>query len=871
MKGKYNRLALAALFLIAFAAFTSLGQDTVAPLGIFPSPPASSELEVSVWVDKAAYQDGEPIVISYSVNKAAYIYVWDILPDGTAVQMFPNASPGGSENYVQAGEHTVPGNWQIAPPYGTEFVQILATTSPVDPFAFFSPQDPAGFQAQIEVQILGILPANETSWDFTSFEIVAGSPANYGTLVITSVPSGASISIDGSYAGYTPKTIYVTQGFHQVRITKPGYLGWNAATLVIGGITRNINVTLVPLFPTNAPPTANFTYSPTTPPVGAWVQFDGSSSSDSDGTITSYAWNFGDGSTDSGVSRWHQFNTPGTKIVTLTVTDNDGATHTMTQAVQIGSSNQAPVASFVATPTNPMASAWVQFDATASSDPDGSIVSYAWNFGDGSTESGSLVWHAFGAAGTYVVTLTVTDDDGATDSTSFAIQVGVSNQSPNAAFVFAPTNPLVNAWVQFDATTSVDPDGSIVSYSWSFGDGSTDTGSVVWHRFSAAGTYAVTLTITDDDSATDTVTLTIQAGAAANAAPTAVFSTLPVSPTLGEWVRFDGTASTDSDGSIASYQWTFGDGSSPVTGQVVYHQFTTAGTYAVTLTVTDDDGATDTATQSFAMGAAQQAPVAQFTFAPTAPTVGQSVAFNASTSYDADGIIVSYRWDLNGDGSDDAFVPSVSATYNSAGIAQVRLTVIDNDGLSSTTTQTLVITTSGATPGVPSMGTTPGVYVWGTDSWHLTVNAGAGWVAPRAYRLELRSDASFQNIGQSSSGSVVPLGIIPSPTDAGKILVFEGSLQTGSVDYEFRVPDSSKLWMKLEFDIDGDGTLDTSSNFVYLRSLMVHPPTSPFVIGLPSWSTEELTPNLNFKIGFSFTESLSVVIYTTTIQNLEAL
>ena len=869
MKGKLNRLGIAALFLIAFAAFTSLGQDNVAPLGIFPSPPESSELEVSVWVDKAAYQNGEPIVISYSVNKAAYIYVWDILPDGTAVQMFPNASPGGSQNYVQAGEHTVPGNWNIAPPYGTEYVQILATTSPVDPFAFFSPQDPAGFQAQIEVQILGILPVSETSWDFTSFQIVANPPSTYGTLVITSSPAGASITIDGAYAGYTPKTLYVTQGFHQVGITKPGYLGWHAATLVIGGITRNINTTLVPLFPTNASPTANYTYTPANPPVGAWVQFNGSGSSDSDGTIASYAWNFGDGSTDSGSSQWHRFNTSGTFIVTLTVTDNDGATNTMTQAVQVGSSNQPPVASFVATPTNPMINAWVQFNATASADSDGSIVSYAWNFGDGSTESGNLVWHRFVASGTYIVTLTVTDDDGATDSSSQAIQVGPSNQSPSAAFAFVPTNPLVNAWVQFDATTSTDTDGSIVNYAWNFGDGSTDTGGVVWHRFSGAGTYGVTLTVTDDDGATNTVTLPILVGGAVNAAPTAAFSTLPVSPTLGEWVRFDGTASADSDGSISSYQWSFGDGSAPVTGPIVYHQFTSAGTYAVSLTVTDDDGATNTATRSLAMGSAQQAPVALFTFAPAVPTVGDSVAFNASTSYDADGIIVSYRWDLNGDGNDDAFVPTVNATYNSPGIAAVRLTVIDNDGLSSTTTQTVVVTATGATPGVPSMGNTPGVFVWGTDSWHLTVNAGAGWVTPRAYRLELRSDDPFQNIGQSSSGGVVPLGIVPAPTDAGRTLVFEGSLQTGSVDYEFRVPDSGKLWMKLEFDIDGDGTLDTSSSFVYLRHLMVHPPTSPFVVGLPSGSTEELTPDLNFKIGFSFSETLAIVIYTTTILNLE--
>jgi len=872
MKGRTSRLGIVALFLIAFAAFTSVGQNNVAPLGIFPSPPESSELEVRIWVDQAAYQDGEPIVIHYSVNKAAYIYIWDILPDGTAVQMFPNPELAGVDNYVQAGEHVLPGSWKVGPPFGTEFVQILATTTPVDPFAFFSPQDPAEFQAQVEVQILGILPASETSWDFTSFEIVEGPVASYGILVINSTPAGALIYIDGQYAGYTPRTLYASQGFHQISVTKPGYLGWQAATLVIGSITRTINVTLVPLFPTNASPTADFSYSPTNPPVGAWVQFDGSSSSDSDGTIASYAWSFGDGSTDSGIGVWHRFNAPGTYVVTLTVTDDDGASDTMTQAVQVGTSNQSPVAAFSASPTNPMLNAWVNFDATASADTDGTIASYAWNFGDGSTGTGSLIWHQFTSSGTYIVTLTVTDDDGATDSTSLAIQVGPSNQSPIAGFTFSPTIPAVNAWVQFDGSMSSDSDGSITNYAWNFGDGTTDIGSMVWHRFSAPGIYAVTLTVTDNDGATATTTQTIQVGGAANAAPTASFSFLPTSPTFGEWVRFDGTGSTDSDGAVTSYQWSFGDGTSPVSGPIVYHQFASAGVYLVSLIVTDDDGATDTASQSIGMGAVQQAPVALFTFAPGAPVVGQSVAFNASSSYDPDGVVVSYAWDLDGNGVNDAFTPTVNATYNSAGVAMVRLTVLDNDGLSSTSTQAVVITATGASPGVPAMGTTPGVFVWGTDSWHLTVNAGVGWFAPHSYRLEVRSDDSFQSIAQSSSGGVVPLGILPSPVDEGRTLIFDGSLQAGSVDYEFRVPDSSSMWLKLELDLDGDGILETSSSFVYLRHSMVHPLTSPFVVGLPSGSTEELTPSINFRVGsaIAYTETSRFIFWTTTILNLEA-
>ena len=223
MNGKWFRSGIVLLSLVAFAAFTGLGQGNVVPLGIIPTPPANSELEVNVWVDQPVYEVGDPITITFNLNQAAYIYLWDILPDGTAVQMFPNQQFGLTDNYFQAGEHVIPGNWSIAEPYGTEYVQILATKSPVDPFAFFT-TDPEAFQSQIEVQILGIIPETERSWDFTSFEIVQSTPSTpYGIVNITSNPSGALVYLDGVYVGYTPKTLFVPQGFRTFVVTKPGY------------------------------------------------------------------------------------------------------------------------------------------------------------------------------------------------------------------------------------------------------------------------------------------------------------------------------------------------------------------------------------------------------------------------------------------------------------------------------------------------------------------------------------------------------------------------------------------------------------------------------------------------------------------------
>jgi hypothetical protein len=156
MNARMWRTGTILVLLLSLVTLVGWGQG-VAPKGILPTPPESTALQVSIWVDRGAYAVGEAITIHYSVNKPAYVYIWDITPDGQANQFFPNSLPGGSSNYVTAGEHTVPGNWQVAPPLGTEYLQILATTSPVDPFASFT-GDPQALQAQVQVQILGILP-----------------------------------------------------------------------------------------------------------------------------------------------------------------------------------------------------------------------------------------------------------------------------------------------------------------------------------------------------------------------------------------------------------------------------------------------------------------------------------------------------------------------------------------------------------------------------------------------------------------------------------------------------------------------------------------------------------------------------------------
>jgi PKD repeat protein len=238
----------------------------------------------------------------------------------------------------------------------------------------------------------------------------------------------------------------------------------------------------------------------------------------------------------------------------------------------------------------------VAFDGSGSSDPDGSIVSYDWNFGDGTTGTGVSPSHTYSVVGTYDVSLTVTDNDGATDTATAMAEIGSAPNVPPTADPNGPYTGTAGIAVAFDGSGSSDSDGSIVSYDWNFGDGATGTGVSPSHTYTASGMYTVLLTVTDDGGATntDTTTATIDPGTGGNALP-AADPNGPYTGTAGIALTFDGSGSSDSDGSIVSYDWDFGDGATG-TGVAPSHIYATGGTYTVSLTVTDDGGATGTDT-----------------------------------------------------------------------------------------------------------------------------------------------------------------------------------------------------------------------------------------------------------------------------------
>ncbi|EMA52569.1 MULTISPECIES: glycosyl hydrolase family 18 protein [Halococcus] len=176
-----------------------------------------------------------------------------------------------------------------------------------------------------------------------------------------------------------------------------------------------------------------------------------------------------------------------------------------------GPANEMPIVSFTVSPSAPGPGASVTFDASGSSD-DGSIASYEWTFGDGTSGTGKTASHTYDAVGKYTVELTVTDDGGKTASTTSTLTVGDPNEVPTASFAVDPSMPAPGKAATFDASGSSDPDGSISSYEWDFGDGSTGSGKTVSHTYSSKGTYTVSLTVTDGAGASATTTSDVTVG-----------------------------------------------------------------------------------------------------------------------------------------------------------------------------------------------------------------------------------------------------------------------------------------------------------------------------------------------------------------------
>ena len=437
------------------------------------------------------------------------------------------------------------------------------------------------------------------------------------------------------------------------------------------------------------PPTAVINVLPDTTGTAPFsVVFDASESTDDRG-IASYAWDFGDETTGTGITESHTYDIPGLYFVTLTVTDFYGNEGYDTVVITVNEP-EAPTAEITTVPDPPtgVAPFTVYFDAYESAaDPECEfgceIVSYGWDFGDETTGTGVATNHTYDIPGLYIVTLKITDLNGKEGYDTVTITVN-EPEAPTAEINTVPYPPTGVApfTVYFDAYDS-ESETEIISYGWDFGDETIVTGVATNHTYDNPGLYIVTLTVTDfyGNEGYDTVVITVNEAEA----PTAEINTVPDPPTGSApfTVYFDAYESAadpecEFGCEIGSYVWDFGDGSSGI-GITTNHTYSNIGTYTAILTVTDSNGKKG---YDSVVIKVEKAPIAEISTVPDPPTgvAPFTVYFDAYGSTSESGI-VSYAWNF-GDGSTGTGI-TTSHTYSVSAVdytAIAILTITDANG-----------------------------------------------------------------------------------------------------------------------------------------------------------------------------------------------
>jgi hypothetical protein len=569
--------------------------------------------------------------------------------------------------------------------------------------------------------------------------------------VIASLNGSASTDADGTIQNYswsyvsgplgsllaTPLTALTSvtgllQGTYTFRLTVTDDDGATS--------TDDVRVIVNPLIPPpNTPPIASAGNNQTiTLPTNS-VTVNGNGSTDSDGSIQSYLWSWVSGPTGYTITNPNSVSTTitglaqGTYAFRLRVTDDDGASTTDDMVVTVNPAppppNQPPAANAGNNITITLPVSSTTLNGSNSSDADGTIQTYLWTWISGPT--GYSITNANAAAtgltglvqGTYTFRLRVTDDDGASSTDDVVVTVNPATPPPNQPPVANAGNnvtiTLPTNSVTLNGSNSTDADGNIVSYVWSWVNGPatysiTNTGAVSTTVTGLGqGIYTFRLQVTDDDGATATDDIVITVNAAPpppNQPPVAragtdIVITLPVNS-----VTLNGSNSTDADGTITSYAWTWTGG--PTTYSITNANAAATGVtglvqgvYTFRLTVRDDDNATAFDDIRVTVNAApppppppppaNQGPVANAGNEVILYLPVNSTALYGSGSTDPDGLITAYEWTQLSGPSQVVIANNRAANIQVSdlmiGEYQFRLTVTDNSGASATATVRVIV------------------------------------------------------------------------------------------------------------------------------------------------------------------------------------
>ncbi len=460
--------------------------------------------------------------------------------------------------------------------------------------------------------------------------------------------------------------------------------------------------------PVDQPPVANAGADITITLPTNLTNLVGTASADPDGTITAYAWSQVSGPGTSSIASSTSASTAvsglqqGTYLFALKVTDNNGVSDFDSVRVTVNpAANVPPIANAGTSKSITLPVNSTNLDGSLSSDPDGSIVSYAWAQISGPSTAtltngnSALASVANMLAGQYTFELTVTDNSGAVSKAGVKISViPAGPQPPDANAGADQTIRLPNNSVTINGSASSAPSGNIVSYIWTekSGPSSVSLSNTTQNTIGSlkAGVYVFSLVVTDNNglSGTDSVIITVLPAAnlapIANAGPS-ISLTLPNNSTT-----LDGSNSSDPDGTITAYSWTeiSGPGTPTASGAntaVLSLSALQVGQYTYQLTVTDNNGASSSAQVKVRVAAAPNVlPVANAGADQTITSPANSVILNGSASYDPDGTIKSYNWvTVSGPGSitiSNSNTATPSVTGLQVGQYIMELTVTDNSG-----------------------------------------------------------------------------------------------------------------------------------------------------------------------------------------------